>query len=614
MDKERGFWRRGLWLFWLVGAVLVFGCRPDAGRGGEDAPAAKRVEGVAEAGSAVLTKAGPNEGRDWFGDATEEVGLNFVHFNGMCRRFYICEIKAPGVGVVDFDNDGDLDLYLVQATMFDPGMSIDAAVIPPSGPLPLKDRLFRNELIGPDGAVGPLRFTDVTERSGVEASGYGIGVAAGDYDNDGWIDLYVSNMGPNHLLHNNGDGTFTDRAVALGVEDPRYSTGATFLDYDNDGWLDLFVCAYVNFKERTNIECFHPSGQRDYCGPLAYEPLVDRLFHNRGDGTFEDVTVASRIATEYGSGLGVIAADFNSDGWMDIYVANDARENQCWINQGDGTFRNDALMAGCALDATGDPQASMGVDAGDFDGDGDEDLFMTHLAGETNAIYVNDGTGFFEEMSSATGLAVPSVPYTSFGTRWFDYDNDGWLDIAIANGAVSIEETQARAGDPFPYKQRNQLFRNTGNGRLVEVTDQAGVAFKQMEVSRGLAFGDLDNDGDTDLLLTNNSGPARVLINQVGQDMHWLGLRLLDRAGVRDMLGARVWVDRKGAPPLLRRVHTDGSYICANDPRVLVGLGTLESVERIRVEWPDGSREAFLGLDVDRYHVMRQGGGMAWVD
>ncbi len=613
MDKERGFWRRGLRLFCLVGAVLVFGCRPDTERG-EDTPAAKRVEGVAEAGSAVLTKAGPNGGRDWFGDATEEVGLDFVHFNGMCGRFYICEIKAPGVGVVDFDNDGDLDLYLVQATMFDPGMSVDAAVIPPSGPLPLKDRLFRNELIGPNGAVGSLRFTDVTESSGVEATGYGIGVAAGDYDNDGWIDLYVSNMGPNHLLHNNGDGTFTDRAVALGVEDPRYSTGATFLDYDNDGWLDLFVCAYVNFKERTNIECFHPSGQQDYCGPLAYEPLVDRLFHNRGDGTFEDVTVTSRIATEYGSGLGVIAADFNRDGWMDIYVANDARENQCWINQGDGTFRNDALMAGCALDATGDPQASMGVDAGDFDGDGDEDLFMTHLAGETNAIYVNDGTGFFEEMSSATGLAVPSVPYTSFGTRWFDYDNDGWLDIAIANGAVSIEETQARAGDPFPYKQRNQLFRNAGNGRLVEVTDQAGAAFELMEVSRGLAFGDLDNDGDTDLLLTNNSGPARVLINQVGQDMHWLGLRLLDRAGVRDMLGARVWVDRQGAPPLLRRVHVDGSYICANDPRVLVGLGTLESVERIRVEWPDGSREVFLGLDVDRYHVIRQGGGMAWVD
>jgi hypothetical protein len=612
MGNKIGFGKRGRLALWLIATVIASGCRPGAEEEretqtvGEERASAAEERGSVETGDPQVVE------EPWFVDATQDVGVDFVHFNGMCGRFYICEVKAPGVGILDYDNDGDLDLYLVQATMLDPGMSFEEAIVQPVGPLPPKDRLYRNDLIGPDGKAGRLHFTDVTEEAGLDGRGYGIGVATGDYNNDGWLDLYVSNIGPNNLLRNNGDGTFTDVGEAAGVADSRYCTGAAFLDYDRDGWLDLFVCAYVNFKENTNIECFNPSGQRDYCGPLAYEPLPDKLYRNRGDGTFEDVTGVSRIATEYGSGLGVVAADLNSDGWIDIYVTNDQRENQCWMNMGDGTFSNEALMAGCALDANGDAQASMGVDAGDFDCDGDEDLFMTHLAGETNAIYVNDGTGLFEEMSTATGLAAPSVPYTSFGTGWFDYDNDSWLDIVIANGAVSIVESQAREGDPYPFKQRNQLFRNNRNGGLEEVTDQAGPVFDLMEVSRGLAFGDLDNDGDTDLLITNNTGPARVLINQIGQRAHWLGLRLLGREVERDMFGARIWVHRPGMKPLLRRVHSDASYISANDPRVLVGLGEETDVEKVHVIWPDGYSEVFQDLDVDAYQTLRQGKGEEW--
>ena len=424
-----------------------------------------------------------------------------------------------------------------------------------------------------------------------------------------WVDLYVTNFGANLLLRNKGDGTFRDVTRAVGVDDRRWSTSAAFFDYDRDGWLDLYVSHYVKFDISDNRECFAASSARDYCGPNAYAPEPDRLFHNRRDGTFEDVTSKALASGEPGAGLGVVSADFNGDGWIDLYVANDGTANQLWINQRNGTFRNEALIAGVALNWTGQAEASMGVDAGDFDNDGDEDLFMTHLMEETNTLYTNDGTGMFEDRTLQLGLGGPSLAYTAFGAAWFDYDNDGWMDLLSLNGAVRMLGALSRDGDPYPLDQPNQIFRNLGGAKFEEVSAQGGHAFRLSEVSRGGAFGDVDNDGDTDVLVFNNAGRVRLLENLVGNRNHWLGLRLVDGLSGRDTLGARVEVVLEEGRSLWRRARSDGSYCSANDPRVLVGLGDSERIELVRVYWPSGTVETWTGPPVDRYSTLRKGEG-----
>jgi hypothetical protein len=549
----------------------------------------------------------PAAGGDWFVEAAAETGLDFLQFNGMSGEVYLVENLGGGVALLDYDSDGDLDGFLVQGHMLGPKGLGDTLFPPPPG-MPLTDRLFRNDLAaGADGRP-VLRFTDVTAAAGIDEGDYGMGVTAGDFDNDGHPDLYVTNLGPNRLWRNNGDGTFTDLTGKAGVGEPRLSVSSAFLDYDRDGWLDLFVGNYVEFTPETNRPCYAPSSARDYCSPKVYPALPDTLYRNRGDGTFEDVSERTRIARESGTALGVVAADLNLDGWIDVYVANDGRPNHLWVNQKDGTFVNDALLAGAAVNREGMATASMGVDAGDVDGDGDEDLFMVNLVGETNTLYVNDGSGWFEDRTVQSGLAAPSKAFTSFGTAFLDYDNDGDLDLFVASGAVNIILTQVQAGDPYPLKQTKQLFANLGEGRFEEVTDRAGGFFSVPEVSRGVAFGDVDNDGDTDLVVANNNGPARLLLNQVGNRRPWLGLRLVTRQG-RDALGARVAVDRQAAPTLWRRVRSDGSYASANDPRVLVGLGDAAGLERVRVYWPDGEVEAFPAPGIGAYHTLRQGTG-----
>jgi len=536
-----------------------------------------------------------------FLDAAAELGLRFAHVNGMTGRFYYSEMMGAGAALIDIDNDGDLDLYLVQGGPLDAGAVAESPT----------DRLFRNDLTVADDGAARLSFTDVTAESGIVGIGYGMGVAAGDFDNDGWIDLYVTNFGPNRMLRNDGDGTFSDVTAAAATDDPRWSVSAAFVDYDHDGWLDLYVGNYVDFTISGHRPCHSPAGAPDYCGPRSYRPETDRLFRNRGDGTFEDVSVSAGIASQPGSTLGVLTADFDGDGWLDVYVANDQMPNRLWRNQGNGTFHDDALMAGCALNRDGATESSMGVDAADFDGDGDEDLFMTHLAGETNTIYVNDGRGWFEDQTIQTRLGVPSRPFTGFGVAWFDYDGDGWLDLLAVNGAVQAVEALAAAGDPYPLHQPNQLFRNLGRGRFDEVTAAAGPAFALSEVSRGAAFGDVDNDGDPDVLIANNNGPVRLLLNQRDASQRWLGLRLIGRDMDRDMLGARVMVLLGSGRELWRRVRTDGSYGSANDPRVLFGLGDESSARIARVHWPGGRVEQWDILEIDRYRTLRKGTGEA---
>ena len=541
----------------------------------------------------------------WFVDRAAEVGLEFVHFNGMTGRFYQPEMAGPGAGLFDYDNDGDLDAYLVQGELLGDG----APLLPPPADQPPGDRLYRNDLEIAAEAERSLRFTDVTDEAGIAAHGYGMGMAAGDIDNDGWIDLYLTRFGRNRMLRNRGDGTFEDVTERSATGDPAWGVPASFFDYDRDGRLDLFVGNYLSYTLAGHTQCYDRAGAPDYCAPETSRPHPDVLYRNRGDGTFEDVTAAAGLGREFGPALGSATADFDGDGWTDLFVANDQRENQLWMNQGDGTFVNRALAAGAALGAGGNAKADMGVDAGDFDNDGDEDLFITELSGQGSTLYVNDGAGLFRDRSAALGIRAPSLPYTGFGTAWIDIDNDGWLDLVAVNGAVVLNFETFGPDNPFALDQRNQVFRNLGGARFEAETDRAGAVFELSEVSRGAAFGDVDNDGDTDILMANAAGPVRLLLNQVGNRRHWIGLRLLDPETRRDAVGARVAVVRPDGTTLWRRARADGSFASANDPRVLVGLGDSAGVSRVRVFWPDGEVEEWTDLPANRYTTLTRGTG-----
>jgi enediyne biosynthesis protein E4 len=546
----------------------------------------------------------------------EETGLRFVHDNGATGQFALPEIMGPGAALFDYDGDGDLDVFLVQAAPLD-------ASRPHTG-----SRLFRSDLHVENGHP-VLAFTDVTEAAGLALEIFGMGAAVGDIDGDGDLDLYVTGFGANVLLRNDGDGTFTDITGESGLEDARWSTSAAFVDYDRDGDLDLFVGHYVAFTMAGNKTCTDPVGTRDYCAPAAWPPVPDRLLRNDGAGRFTDVSESSGIMRAYGPALGVAAGDLDGDGWADLYVANDAQPNQLWRNRRDGTFEDAGLLSGTAVNAGGRPEGSMGVALGDADDDGDEDLFVSNLIGESHVFYANDGAGNFEDARTRVGLARPTASMTGFGTGWFDYDLDGRLDLFLANGAVNIVESLR--GQPAPFRQRNQLFHNEG-GRFAEVSAAAGPAFELLEVSRGAAFGDIDNDGDVDILVTNNGGPVRLLLNdtmpvrpwgrasalQAEPDReasgglaqgaaHWIQIALRSDSGNRLGAGARVGITRGGEPVLWRRSRTDGSYLSASDGRVHAGLGRASRVDGFIVEWPDGLREAFPGTPADRLVTLRRG-------
>ena len=540
-----------------------------------------------------------------FQEAAQKTGLDFHHFIGATGEFFFPENMGSGVALFDYDDDGDLDVYFLQGALLDPKKSLSDSLFPAPPDRPPQNQLFRNEL----SADGRLCFTDVTKEADVGDTGYGMGAAVGDYDNDGDLDLYVTRFGANVLYRNNGDGTFSNVTRQAGVDDLRWSTSATFLDYDLDGDLDLFVTNYLDFTVKGNRPCPNEVGELDYCDPSVYQPHPDRLFRNGGEGRFSDVTEAAGIGTSFGRALGVVCADFNLDGWMDVYVANDGSANQLWMNQGDGTFEDLALLSGTAYNADGKPEAGMGVTAGDFDNDGDEDLFMTHLAHETHTLYRNDGKARFHDATIRLGLAAISR-YTGFGTQWFDYDNDGDLDLFVANGAV--RSVASLRGEAYPYHEKNQLYRNDGGSKFREIpAAEAGPALDLSEVSRGTAFGDIDNDGDIDLVVANNNGPARLLLNQIGSRQHWLQVRLERARANRFAVGARVGVLREGKRPLWRRAQTDGGYLSANNGRVHFGLGRDSRLKAVLVEWPGGRSEVWNDVGADRIILLREGTGTA---
>ena len=542
-----------------------------------------------------------------------ESGLDFTHFNGMTGKMYLPEIMGSGAAFFDYDNDGDPDVFILQGKVIEPKVLPDKTIFPWKESEPPAGRLFRNDLTIEKDGTRTMRFTDVTKKSGIVADGYGFGAATADINNDGFTDLYVCNFEANKLFLNNGDGTFTDITLKSKTDDPRWSIGASFFDYDRDGWLDLMVINYARFDIENQPKCYSLTSARDYCGPKSFELAGNSLFRNKGDGTFENVTVSSGISADFGHALGVIAADFNDDGWLDVYVANDGDPNQLWINQKNGKFENEGLLSGAAVSWEGKSEASMGVAAGDFNQDGTEDLFITHLMEETHTLYKNAGDAFFDDITPRSRVGLPDSRLTGFGTYFIDYDNDCLLDIFVANGAVKLIKVIDRPGNTttfdrrFPLGQLNQLFRNNGNETFEDISGKAGDVFSLFEVSRGAAFGDIDNDGDTDILVVNNNGKARLLLNQIGAKNHWLGLKLIGKDGKRDALGAKIEVFINEKNILRRRVRTDGSYSSAHDPRVLVGLGKNEQIEKVRVIWTSGKIEEWKNPPVDKYLILTEG-------
>ncbi|MDH3589213.1 MAG: CRTAC1 family protein, partial [Gammaproteobacteria bacterium] len=524
--------------------------------------------------------------------------LDFWHFSGANGNYLLPEITGSGVALIDFDTDGDLDVFFLQGELLDTkGTTGDVLRPPPAGWAP-GNRLYRNEIV----PTGVLSFIDVSSDAGDLGGGYGMGAAVGDFDNDGDPDLYVTGLGDNYLLRNDG-GKFNDVTASLGAVDERWNVGATFLDFDVDGDLDLFVSAYVAQPLTKNRECKNPAGQRDYCSPSNFDGLADRLFRNDGEQGFVDVSDESGIGGVTGAGLGVIAADFDQDDRIDIYVANDQTANHLWLNKGGGIFAESALIAGAAYNSDGRAEASMGVTAADYDMDGDLDLFMTHLSTESNTLYRNNGRGNFFDATDNMDLAAGSIRYTGWGTKWLDANHDGVLDLFVANGAVMSGVADS---DHHPYAQRNQLFIATGQG--YEQDAVPGSA----QNSRGAAFGDIDNDGDLDIVISNNDGPAQLYLNQPDPRRHWLSVRLGGTTDNRDALGARVALLRADQNPVWGRVAREGSYAAASDPRVHFGLGELGGTVAVAVVWPDGRREIWRGVTTDQRIELTQGEGEAW--
>lgn len=518
-------------------------------------------------------------------------GITWQHTSGRSADYFLPETTGGGCAFLDYDNDGWMDIYLVNSgacDFFSPRT-------------PLRNALYRNNRDG--------TFTDVTEKAGVSGGGYGMGAAVGDYNNDGFPDLFVTGYNRCILYHNNGDGTFTDVTERSGIKTPGWASSAVWFDYDNDGRLDLFVCRFVEFSKGANKFCGNEStGDRYYCIPSVYPAARSWLFHNNGDGTFTDVSEASGIASGAGKAWGVVATDINNDGWMDLFVANDTTPNFLFVNHG-GKFKDQGLEAGVAYSADGRTRSGMGVDSADLDQDGWEDLCLTNVDQEMYSIYRNAHDGTFEDLSPTMGLANATREMSGWGIRFFDYDNDGNLDLFIVNGHPDDQIEKHSAS--VTYREPLLLFHNTGK-QLVNVSASAGPIFHVPLSGRGLALGDFDNDGAVDALIGINNGAPLLLRNQAAGGRHWVGIKLVGKKCNRDAIGARVtW--KAGTLQRSRLKVGGGSYLASHDPRMVLGLGENTRIDHLEIRWPQpsGRLERFTDIPIDRYITLVEGEGIS---
>ncbi len=517
-----------------------------------------------------------------FTDITAELGVEFRHVNGESGQKYFIEPIGSGVVLFDFDNDGDLDLYLINGSDL-PGRTSPVVPI---------NRLYRN-----DGDT----FTDVTIQAAVGDIGYGLGGCVGDYNNDGFTDLYVTNYGPNVLYRNNGNGTFTDVTESTGIAGNQLSSGCAFVDVDADGYLDLYVVNYVQFDPETDPDCTR-QGIRTYCTPGVLQGAADILYHNNGDGTFRDITAAAGISDTDGKGLGVVCGDVDNDGDTDIFVANDTTPNFLYVNDSDTAIRmtEDALSAGVAISEEGRAYSGMGANLGDFDNDGYLDIVITNFQDQTNSLYHNDQGGFFDEVSFTRGIGEKSLRYLAWGVDFIDFNNDGWLDLFVANG--HLDDNIAEIDPIGTYAQPNQLFLSNGGINFVESVD---AAIANQKVSRGTAFGDIDNDGDIDIVVSNLKDAPTILRNDSDDTAQWLRVKLVGTHCNRDAIGARVTVVSEGSTHI-REVKSGSGYLSQNDLRLHFGLGAATRVDTLTVRWLCGKVQTLQNVEMDRVLVISE--------
>jgi len=524
-----------------------------------------------------------------FVDATRQAGIAFQHVNGASPDKHLVETMGSGGLFFDYDGDGWIDVFLV-----DGGSLADPAVAKRA-----RHRLYHNR--------GNGTFEDVTDRSGIRHSAYGMGACAADYDGDGDVDLYITNDGPNVLYQNRGDGRFVDVTAAAGVGEPRWSASCAFADLDRDGDLDLWVTNYVAADRARSPFCGDARrGVRFYCHPLNYDPLPNTVYRNDG-GTFTDVTSASGVGALRSNGLGVVIVDANDDGWPDVFVANDSLPNYLFRNAGKLRFRDEALTAGVAVAADGQPRAGMGIDAGDYDGDGRLDLAITNLDFQMHSLHRGLDRGLFAWSTIESGIGYATLPFVGFGVAFLDADNDGRLDLAIANGHILDNAPAFRPG--ATYRQRKLLFRNTTGRRFAEIGRSAGPGFALEKVGRGLAVGDFDNDGDLDLLVTNNGQTADLLRNDLANHVNALLVRLVGTGMNRDAIGARVRVTT-GSVTQRRDVLAGSSYLSQNDLRLHFGLGAAKEADALEVRWPSGKMETLRGVPAGQIVTIEEGKGI----
>ena len=525
-----------------------------------------------------------------FRDAARQAGLDFVHVNGASDEKYLPEIIGGGALFLDFDNDGWLDVFLV-----DGGSFADAAVARRA-----RHRLYRNRRNG--------TFADVTDASNIRHRGYGMGACAGDVDNDGLTDIYITNVGANTLYRNTGGGRFAEVPNAGGAGSELWSTSCAFADVDRDGDLDLFVTNYVDTSRAKNQFCGFagPPAIRDYCHPLVYPPLPNLLYRNNGKGMFEDVTMRAGIAQYRGNGLGVAVSDMDDDGWPDIFVANDSTPNFLFHNEKNGSFTEIAGLAGVAVASDGKPRAGMGTAFGDFSGTGRPGLVVTNHETEMHSLFLNLGGRLFSDITLRSGVGPATRPYVGFGVVFFDYDNDTRLDIAIVNGNVMANVAQVRTGAKLA--QKKLLLRNAGE-RFVDVTRQAGPGFALEGVGRALAAGDVDNDGDLDLLVGNNGDRPNLLVNEGGRDANAVLVQAVGTTSNRNAIGTKLTLTAAGQRQV-REIQSGSSYLAQHDPRAHFGLGRAERAERLEIRWPDGSNEVVENLTANQLVVVRQANGI----